>query len=1207
MQEENKVSKVLEFFEGNEFAASTFINKYLLKDAKGQQLENDPGDSIQRVMLELANSMPTENPDKEWIKKIYKSEYDENTEYTWLKIFTDACDRFKGVCPQGSILSGAGDKEFLQSLSNCFVLPPPEDSIAGIFKVGELEAHLMKRRGGVGFDISELRPQYHIVKNAAKTSSGAVGWMDFFSNVCRAVGQFGRRGALMLTIDIKHPDVEEFAKIKTDLTKVTGANISIKISDEFMEAVYKNTDFTLQWPINSKSPQVIKVVKAKELWNTIIECAHKSAEPGLIFWDNCIKNLPANVYEDFKSTSTNPSLRAGTLVLTDKGIFPIETLENKEIKVKNLNGSWSKAKCFLSGKNKKLFKVTLVGGHAYYATAEHKWPIYHPQTKTYIKVETQYLEKGLHLPVIKNNMLYNSNNGTWDEGFLIGCNLGDGWQTIRKDGNNKKQIGFCCSAKDTGDKLVLKCLEGIIKKLGINNSFSKRDSTYEININNDILRNLFDKFSVKHKSLGLPDCVWNNSSEEFRLGLLNGLFSTDGSASGGNRKGGRSVSLCSSHKKLIEDVSNLLGFYGIKSNVCYSHIKAANFPNKKRYNRTYERYDLKIGDSLSLYHLKSLIKFINVNKNDAFYDLEEPIYIQNKDKIQIKSVELSNLEEDVWDISVYDDTHCFQLPHCITGNCSEIILSKFDSCRLTTICLTKYTKNKFLDTAKFDFNLFEKDVRIAMRMMDAVVSAEIKYVERIINKIKDDQKKDNNKDLYNNEINLWTSIRQAAINGRRTGLGTHGLADCLAQLQLKYDSEEALKMVDKIYKALRDYAYDESIEMAKEYGSFPVFNYDLEIKNCEFIKRLPKELLTKMKKYGRRNISILTNAPTGTISIISQVSSGIEPTFRQMYIRRRKVNQNEIDAKIDFTDQNGDKWTEFPIFERNVERYFKSINKELPIDVKNDEDLARYLPYYFITSDKINWKKRVELQSTAQQYIDHSISSTINLPNNVTINEVAEVYEHSHKMGLKGVTVYREGSRSGVLVSQKEEETDIRPDSVQRNHAPKRPELLDAEVHITKVKGEEYVIMVGLMNGSVYEVFFGKHNNNIPNKTFSGFIQKHSKGAYTLNYEYEGKLKSIDINKYFNNQDYAFVTRLLSMSLRHGTPLELIIEQLQKSSSSIVAFESAIARILKKYIKIEDLQKRYKELHGDNIQVKVENGCITVVNLDTGVVESKCD
>jgi len=833
-----KFPLVFSFFEDNEFAATTTINKYLLKNEQGEIVETRPEEMIYRVMFDLALNLPYGAPSEAWLEKNIEgySPLRSDRQFIWVDVFGHACDNFRGVCPQGSVLSAAGNKFIPQSLSNCFVIDSPEDSISGIMKTSEEIAQLSKRRGGVGLDISTLRPCGHPVANAARSSSGAYGFMDQFSNVCRAIGQSGRRGALMITLDIKHPDAELFAKAKRDLKYCTGANVSLKISDEFMKAVINDKEFVQQWPIDSHMPSVVKKVRAKELWKVICESAWQMAEPGLIMWDNCIKNLPAHCYEGFKAVSTNP--------------------------------------------------------------------------------------------------------------------------------------------------------------------------------------------------------------------------------------------------------------------------------------------------------------------------------------------------------------------------CGEIILSPNDSCRLTTICLTQYVDNKFSKLAAFNFRKFETDVRIAMRMMDAIVSTEIVAIKKIIEKIQSDPGN------HQVELDLWNKILTSTINGRRCGLGTHGLADCLAQLCLRYDSSAAIQIVDKIYETFRNTAYDESIEMAIEYGPFPVYDYEKE-KNCEYIKRLPDALRKKMKKHGRRNISLLTMAPTGTISILSQCSSGIEPSFRHVYIRRRKINQNDLNARVDFVDAMGDKWMHFPQFEKNVKRYFEVNNRKLPDQIKNEDELLNeILPSYFITSDKINWKKRVEMQSTIQKYVDHSISSTINLPKDVPQETVQELYEMAWEKGLKGLTVYRDGCRTGVLVT----DTNEKPDHIQRVEAPVRPDKLPCEVHFTKVKGEDYVVIVGLLNGSVYEVFFGKYDNQIPMKPFHSFIEKKGRSRYYLTFIEDVEVKQIDVNKYFDNKDYEAATRLISTALRHGTPLYYVVDQLQKSSPSIIEYGSAISRVLKKYIKIEDMKKYVccEHCNSKNVQIKNENGCYSIICLDCSTVNSKC-
>lgn len=840
-----KFPKVFSFFENNEFAATTFLNKYALKDKEGNILEDDPHKTIDRVMTCLAVCMPTEFPSEEWIAK-----NNQGVVESWKDIFIKAAGNLNGVVPQGSVLNAIGNTDFLQSLSNCFVVDSPHDSIPGIVKTAGEAASITRRRGGVGIDLSTLRPHGAFVANAARTSTGVYGFMDFYSNVCRTMCQFGRRGALILTLDIKHPDAELFATAKQDLKYCTGANVSLKISDKFMKAVIAGKEFTQQYPIDSDSPLIKKKVNARDLWKTICKCAWTTGEPGLLFFDHVKKNLPADKYSLFKTHSVNP--------------------------------------------------------------------------------------------------------------------------------------------------------------------------------------------------------------------------------------------------------------------------------------------------------------------------------------------------------------------------CAELTLSKNDSCRLAAICLPNYVENKFQPNCYFNYDKFVKDIRVGMRMMDALVSAEIRQIDLILQKAErekqelQDSPEEDKKTLYDAEIALWTKIRNSGERGRRTGLGLYGLADCLAQLQLKYDADDSLGMIENIFKCFRDIAYSESVEMAKEYGPFPEFNWDTE-KDSDFIKKLPSDVKEGIQKYGRRNISLLTCSPTGTLSILSQCSSGIEPTFRQMYLRRRKINPSDFNVKVDFVDDVGDKWSNHPQFERNVQLYFKLVGKELPEDVKNDEELMKYLPDYFTTSDKINWKRKIEILGVMSKYIDHSISNTLNIPQDTQPELIEEIYQMAWERGVRGVTVYRDGSRSGVLVSN---ETQVKEQEViTRLEAPKRPDKLPCDIYVTSTNKTEYVVIVGLLNNSVYEVFCGEYDNEIPKKPFSGFVEKRGKGKYILNYIHGVEIKQVDINSYFDNKEHATVTRLLSMALRHGTPLEYILQQLQRSSSNMFEFGPSLARVLKKYVKIEDMKKAYNKCAScgsTDVILTMEDGCFTLKCNACNLVDSKC-
>ena len=767
MHKEEVFEKTLEYFNGDELAANVWITKYALKNKESGYDEATPQDMHERLAKEFAR-----------IEKQFGSDRALSYEEI-LALF----ENFKYVVPQGSPMMGVGNNYVNVSLSNCVVIDSPKDNISSIVDSGKYLANLFKRRCGVGVDISNLRPEGTTVNNSAGTTTGAWSFADFYSYICRMIGQNGRRGALMISMDVRHPDIEKFITMKHDLTKVTGANVSIKISDDFMEAVEANEDFTLRYPVDSSEPKYSRTIKASELWQTIIASATKTAEPGLLMWGNVQKYLPAESYADdgFKTLTTNP--------------------------------------------------------------------------------------------------------------------------------------------------------------------------------------------------------------------------------------------------------------------------------------------------------------------------------------------------------------------------CGEIPLSAYDSCRLISINLKNFVKNKFEDDARFDFKHFKKVVTSAMRLSDDLVELEIEKLQNIINVCDTPDEKE-----------LWTNLLNACINGRRTGLGTHGLADAIACLRLSYDSDDALKIIERIYKTLKISAYTESARLSDERGSFPVFNWDKERKN-NFIQNLPKELQLLIAQCGRRNISILTNAPTGSVSIMSQTSSGLEPVFRNRYTRRRKLSHNEDDIKPDFVDDLGDKWLEYEVFHHNVQEFFDLYGSDV-------------VPSFFIESDQIDWQRRVDVQSVIQKHIDHSISSTINLPKDISTDIVGDLYFQGWKAGLKGITVYVEGSRSGVLIS--ELETDAR---FPHHTATKRPTELPCTIHHATIEGEKWVVLVGIFDNKPYEVMGGLSTYvEIPTKYKEGTLIKHPRK--TMNSKYDLKFGENgdeiiikDIVKVFDNPNHSAFTRLISLGLRHGANIQYVVEQLYKDrDSDMFSFAKCIARVLKSHI-----------------------------------------
>jgi len=802
----------LAYFGGDPLAANVWVTKYALQDKQGRYLERTPTDMHHRLAREFAR-----------IEAKYPNPMSE------AEIF-DLLDRFRYIVPQGSPMSGIGNTNKIQSISNCFVISAPHDSYGGILWTDQEQVQIMKRRGGVGMDISTIRPQGLPTANAANTTDGIGVFMERFSNSCREVAQGGRRGALMLTLDVHHPDIRTFITIKKDKMRVTGANISLRLSDEFMEAVKEGKQVQLRYPVDAAPGEydVERWVDANELWTEIIESAHQCAEPGLLFWDNAKKNTPSDLYsaEGFGSTSTNP--------------------------------------------------------------------------------------------------------------------------------------------------------------------------------------------------------------------------------------------------------------------------------------------------------------------------------------------------------------------------CGEIILSPNDSCRLMVVNLSSFVQDSFGESPTFDWATYGAVVRKAQRLMDDMIDLEIEQVDKILAKIADDPEPDEVKHI---ERRLWLKIRDAAERGRRTGLGVTAVGDACAQMNLVYGSDDSIEFIEDCYRHLAKNSYQSSIEMAAERGAFPVFDIAREADH-PFLARVFDELdegtRAAYRQYGRRNIANTTTAPCGSVSILTQTTSGIEPAYLLQYTRRKKVNPNDENAQVDFVDDLGDEWTHFPVLHhqfaewckvtgRDVDEVLGKLTRTKKVNGKDtpDPDLSdvEQSPYWKATSNDVDWVQKVTLQGAAQRWICHAISNTTNLPADIDVETVKQVYEKGHEVGCKGVTIYVQGSRDGVLVSE-----EAKPEEFDYNKAPKRPDKLACDIHRSRVKGDdgeyvEWMIFVGLMNGKPFEVFGGIQpaKLRIPKKVKSGWIVKRSfkdGGKYDLHFGDEDDPMVIeDLPETFDNPTQGSFTRILSYGLRHGGAPQYAHEQLlRERDSDMFHFAKVLGRVLKNYI-----------------------------------------
>lgn len=801
-KEQNKkeiLKSCTEYFKGDTLAADVWINKYALRDGD-KVYELNPDEMHKRLAKEFAR-----------IERKYKNPLSEEDIYELLK-------DFKYIIPQGSPMAGIGNDFQVVSLSNCFVIgnPANSDSYGGILKIDQEQVQLMKRRGGVGHDLSHIRPKMSPVKNSALTSTGIVPFMERYSNTTKEVAQGGRRGALMLSISIKHPDAEDFIDAKMELNKITGANVSVKIDDEFMRCVVSGKPYRQQFPINSDNPSVIKEIDAQELWKKIIHNAWQSAEPGVLFWDTILRESVPDCYTSFgfKTISTNP--------------------------------------------------------------------------------------------------------------------------------------------------------------------------------------------------------------------------------------------------------------------------------------------------------------------------------------------------------------------------CGEIPLCAYDSCRLLAINLYSYVKHPFTSEAEFDFELFKQHVQKGQKLMDDLIDLEMEKIERILAKIESDPEPE---DIKRTEKELWLNIKMKCLEGRRTGFGITAEGDMLAAMGFTYGTDEATDFAVEVQKALACSAYRSSALMARDRGAFPIYDYKLE-ENNPFIQRLKgadEELYSMMKQYGRRNIALLTIAPTGSVSICTQTSSGIEPAFLVSYRRRRKVNPNDSEATISFTDNEGQAWEEYNVLHHKfaVWAEINGYNVEDLVHKYTDEQLQEVIaksPYNNATANCVNWVNKVKMQGAIQKWVDHSISVTVNIPKETSEEVVDKIYQTAWESGCKGMTIYRDGSRNGVLVSGSNKNNS----TFTETKAPKRPKKLEADIIRFQNDKEKWIAVVGLYEGRPYEIFSGKADSFVlPNSVEKGWVIRVKEDNLPARYDFQfldndGYKVTIEGLSRMFKKEYWNYAKLISGILRHGMPITNVIELISKltlDTDSINTWKNGIARALKKYVK----------------------------------------
>lgn len=949
----------IDYFKGDELAAKVFLDKYALRTNDGELIESTPDQMHRRIAKEFARIEKTK----------FKNPLSEEEIYSLF-------DGFKYVVPQGSPMFGIGNDYQLVSVANCFVVPSPEDSYSGILKTDQELVQISKRRGGVGVDISTLRPMGARVKNAAQSSTGIPAWMERYSNTIREVGQSGRRGALMLTIDVAHPDIENFITIKNDNSKVTGANISVRLSNEFLNAVKNKEKFRLRFPCDAKEGEelIVDWIDANELWKKIIHNAWKRAEPGILFWDKIINYNMVDCYseEGFATVSTNPSLKGDTKILTKNGVFDIKELaeKNENIIVKNILGEWQNAIAFKSGINKELYEIEFTNRQKIYATAEHKHPIFNtnndiinPKTGKVKKKTTIELKRKdkIYLPAFNENPININTELTNDDGFVCGWLTGDGLITKLKD--NSKPYGFIFSEDDLEFEIGNRIINIINSK--ISNKDKKiqlrtpKNKDYRETSSSAIeVQTYFNNMNIQYKFDGVPDIIWK-SNHEFISGYIDGLFSSGGCI----LSNGHGIVLTSVHEQLLIDIQKLLTFYGIRS-----HIKNKNYKTSSstKLRPLFTRYNLTIVN-VHARRFSEIFNLSNKRKQEKLSNIKCDHIKCRRDYLIVKSIKKTNIKEDVYDITVFDNTHTFQTEYGITGNCGEITLGTYGSCRLMVLNLFSYVNNPFTKNAKLDYDLLYKHAKILQRLLDDMIDLELEKIDQIITKIKKDPEKLDTKHV---ELDMWKNIKKECIDGRRTGLGVTAEGDMIAALNIGYGTKKSLDIVENVHKTILRGSYQSSVDMAKEIGTFPIWDWNKE-KDTEFalmIKEVDESLYYDMKKYGRRNIANLTIAPCGSISLLTQTTSGIEPLFMlNPYIRRKKINPNDSNVKSDFVDQNGDHWQDFEVYHSKVKMW---------MDITGETDVSKS-PWYGYCAEDIDWVDAVKLQSIAQSYIDHSISKCV--------------------------------------------------------------------------------------------------------------------------------------------------------------------------------------------------------------------------------------
>lgn len=1102
---EENVLRTIYSFKGDEIACSVFLKKYALKDENNQIIEYTLEEAKDRWANAVANA-----------ERLFGA--DDNKVEEMREKFRELYDYF---LPAGRQMFALGN-DYLKNLtlSNCYVVGIENDSIEGIYECAKKMAKTYAYGGGVGICIGELRPRKAKVSNSARFSTGAVSFMELFSKTTEIIGQSGRRGALMITIPVYHPDIEEFIEIKhNNRDKVKHANISIKLTDEFLQAVQDDKTFLLKFETTHE--RVEKVVRARVLWEKICRSARDSAEPGLLFWDRSVEMSPSDTYEELKVHTTNPCLSKNNWITTIKGAETVKDLIGKQFTAL-VDGKpyTSTEEGFYKTGEKEVFLVETYKGFFIEATENHEVAVVRFGRKCWVKVEN--LEIGDKLVIHNHRRQLNvKKDKDWSEGYILGCLIGDGCfgnktgiLAVYNEKNEKGVVGI--------EKEVLECVK--TSKLNYRSDFKGWRKIKDRDEKRFILREiavLANKYGITKESKIVTEDI-EKASLNFCCGFVRGFFDADGSVQGSIEKG-LSVRLAQVNLNNLLIVQRILARLGIISTI-YKNRRLEGkrlLPDGKGGSKEYLTqafHELCISkDNILLYD-----NYIGFSHKDKSKKLKNFINSYSKgsykEKFTSKITSIRSLGiKEVYDATI-PEINAFDANGCYVHNCSEQNLSKRgDTCNLASVVLSSLVENPFTNQARFNYKKLFEVTQIGVRHLDNIVE-------------------------LNNGRHPLPEQNETTYAGRRIGLGVTGLADVFVALGIKYDSQEALDLTEEIFKTKRDAEYLASIDLAKERGAFPLFNPERHYERG-FCVNLPEEIKQLGRKYGQRNVCINTLAPNGSLSIMAQTSSGIEPIFALSYKRYVEL---------------GAQRKQFSVNHQALDKYF-AVNKR-----------EETLPNYWVVAHQINYKSRIKLQGIIQKYCDSAISSTINLPEETTTEEVAQVYMDAWKEGLKGITVYREGSREGILVTDE--------------FAKRADAQTDTIVYRIKAEGgDKFYIPVSYTDGDLtkpYQVFVLNYKQQ-ENDRFTKLAKDIIKMLK------ENGVDERRIDKYLERSNNSLVklTRFLSLSLKTNL-LEECVEILKDQSYS-GTLASELVKIFSKSIVVKN--KGCPTCSGSNF--RMEEGC----------------